>query len=469
MGGFRGVIRAADHSRLCREYGIVREEILGPAPLPGSLAFRGTLTWALHRILENRANVPKVLTRPPLPAKHSFQQFQDHYDEYLTDAPGRANLSTPPRLSDDQAEYFATIIGTPTKTPKQRLFEPTPSVSRASQPPPPSNESRRTPSPKRIVPSDTPPLDDDQQSGDSSEDGGFPSWEDPFVDSRAVPAKQIPLGAPSDLDDDLVPWDDDEYDAYLDQHFASPVARSDTLDEIHPTLEAAAIRFRKASFFRKTLAAMRFKSAIKEAIREDRLRREAEKEIERIDIEKSKHTTQEQPLLATASADLLQIQREAEVEDLDIDEMDRGNGECVGCKCGLRIDRKEVTYHDNTKAPHHRKSFHEMLGMLVVILFALESAIWLGYRLFDLTDGNTPWEPPASFGSNLFTFIFAVFDKILDLGIEYLLSTEQKEAMRLGVPIAATYRSAIAPEHLVELAGDIYEDLGDGWDLDVFV
>ncbi len=39
-----------------------------------------------------------------------------------------------------------------------------------------------------------------------------------------------------------------------------------------------------------------------------------QKEIERSDIEKNKHTRQTKPLLLTASADLLQILREAGVE-----------------------------------------------------------------------------------------------------------------------------------------------------------
>ncbi len=112
--------------------------------------------------------------------------------------------------------------------------------------------------------------------------------EDPVVDSPAVPREKCPLGVASADDDDLRPWDDDEYDVYLDEHFASPVAPSDPLGEIHPTLEAAALRFREALFLKKTLAALRHKSGLQKEIREDRLCREAGKEIEWDDIKSHK-------------------------------------------------------------------------------------------------------------------------------------------------------------------------------------
>ncbi len=79
-----------------------------------------------------------------------------------------------------------------------------------------------------------------------------------------------------------MPWDDEENVVYFDENFTCPMARVDPMNETDPQLAAAVGRVRKAKLLAKTLAATRHKSKVKQAICDDRLRREAKRKIERL-------------------------------------------------------------------------------------------------------------------------------------------------------------------------------------------
>ncbi len=55
-----------------------------------------------------------------------------------------------------------------------------------------------------------------------------------------------------------------------------------------------------------------------------------------------RHKQMKKPLLATASTDLLQIQRQAEVEDIEIEQMNSRAGECGGCKASRTLSSSDA-------------------------------------------------------------------------------------------------------------------------------